>query len=481
MSTDALALFPEIVLALGALLGLLVGSFLPPGREGAVRGIGIVAAVAAAVVALVRSGATTAFGGTFVVDAATDTVRAVVAGAVVVTLVLAGDGAPGVREIPFQTPDVRKPSSLTGAGPAAGRTGRVDTAFAVLVQLSAVGAMVLGGAADLLLLAAAVLLAGLPLAALAGLARDGRSTEAALKYFLSSALFGLVLLTGATVLLGLTGATAYAALGRLTEPTAAGVALLLVLAGLLMTIGGVPAHFWVPDAVDGTSPVTGAVLTTTAKVGGLVAAWRLLVAVPTGVVPWPSLVAVLAVASMTLGNLAAFAQTSLRRLLAYSTISQVGYLLVPVAVAARTPLALPALLGYLAAYAVTNLAVFAVVAARPEALEIADQRGLGRRHPVLAVALVVGLLGLVGTPPTVVFAGKLAGFTAAVDGGMTWLAAVAVLNSVASLVYYLRWIAPVFSAGDPVLRDPVRPRATAVAVVLAVVSVVGGILVALAG
>jgi NADH-quinone oxidoreductase subunit N len=240
-----------------------------------------------------------------------------------------------------------------------------------------------------------------------------------------------------------------------------------------MTIGGVPAHFWVPDAVDGTSPVSGAVLTTTAKVGGLVAVWRLLVAVPADTVPWPLLVAVLAVASMTLGNLAAFAQTSLRRLLAYSTISQVGYLLVPVAVAARTPLALPALLGYLAAYAVTNLAVFAVVAARPEALEIADQRGLGRRHPVLAVSLVVGLLGLVGTPPTVVFAGKLAGFTAAVDGGMTWLAAVAVLNSVASLVYYLRWIAPLFAAGDPVLRDPTAPRARAVAVVLAVVSVVG--------
>ncbi|HEY2223692.1 NADH-quinone oxidoreductase subunit N [Actinomycetospora sp.] len=469
MSTDALALLPEIVLALGAVLGLLVGSFSPPGREGGVRGIGIVAAVAAGVVTVARSGATTAFGGTYVVDAATDTVRVVVAGAVVATLVLAGDVAGNVRKVALQTLDVRKASSITGW------TGRTDTAFAVLVQLSAVGAMVLGGASDLLLLAAAVLLAGLPLAALAGLARDGRSTEAALKYFLSSALFGLVLLTGVTVLLGLTGATAYTALDRLTGPTAgaAAVALLLVLAGLLMTIGGVPAHFWVPDAVDGTSPVSGAVLTTTAKVGGLVAVWRLLVAVPADTVPWPLLVAVLAVASMTLGNLAAFAQTSLRRLLAYSTISQVGYLLVPVAVAARTPLALPALLGYLAAYAVTNLAVFAVVAARPEALEIADQRGLGRRHPVLAVSLVVGLLGLVGTPPTVVFAGKLAGFTAAVDGGMTWLAAVAVLNSVASLVYYLRWIAPLFAAGDPVLRDPTAPRARAVAVVLAVVSVVG--------
>jgi NADH-quinone oxidoreductase subunit N len=478
MTGDALTLLPEIVLALGAVLGLLAGSFLPPGREAPVRGIGIVAAVAAAVVALLVHGGPTAFDGTYTVDVATTTVRVLVGGAVAVTLVLAGD--PDVRRVPLSASspslDVRKPSSITG---------RVDTAFAVLVQLSGVGAMVLGGASDLLLLAAAVLLAGLPLAALAGLRRDGRATEAALKYFLSSALFGLVLLTGVTVLLGLTGATAYAALGRLAAPgptaVAAAVALLLVLAGLLLTIGGVPAHFWVPDAVDGTTPVTGAVLTTTAKLGGVVAAWRLLVAVPSGAIPWPLLVAVLAVASMTLGNLAAFAQTSLRRLLAYSTVSQVGYLLVPVAVAARTPLALPALLGYLAAYAVTNLAVFAVLAARPRALEIADQRGLAGRHPVLAVALAAGLLGLVGTPPTVVFAGKFAGFTAAVDGGMTWLAAVAVLNSIASLFYYLRWIAPVFSAGDPVLRDPVAPRARTVAVVLAVVSVAGGILVAFLG
>lgn len=488
MSEDALVLLPELVLALGAVLGLLTGSFLTPGREGAVRGIGIAAGIAAAAVTLAVRAHATAFGGAVTVDGATDTVRVVVAGAVVVTLLLAGD----------TTVDGR-------AGPEA---GRVDTAFAVLVQLSAVGAMVLGGASDLLLLGAGMLLAGLPLAALAGLRRDGRATEAALKYFLSSALFGLVLLTGVTVLMGLSGSSSYPPLSHLgrgaagpeapgpgaaalapvleglapgAAAVAAAVALVLVLVGLLMTIGGVPAHFWVPDAVDGTSPVTGAVLTTTAKVGGLVAAWRLLTAVPPDAVPWPMLVAVLAVASMTLGNLAAFAQTSLRRLLAYSTISQVGYLLVPLAVAARTPLALPALLAYLVAYTVTNLAVFAVVAARPDALEIADQRGLGHRHPVLAVALAAGLLGLVGTPPTVVFAGKLAGFAAAIDGGMTWLAAVAVVNSVASLVYYLRWIGPVFSVGDPVLRDPLRPRAAALAVVLGTVSVLGGILVAFAG
>ncbi|MFC5062536.1 NADH-quinone oxidoreductase subunit N [Actinomycetospora atypica] len=448
---DLLALAPEALVALGAVLGLLAGTACRPGHEWPVRGIGILAALTAGVVALRAPGPGTAFGGTYAIDAATVAVRVVVAGAVVVTLLLAG------------------------GDPSPPGTGRTDTAFAVLLQLSAVGAMLLGGAVDLLLLAAAFLLAGLPLAALAGLARDGRSAEAALKYFLSSALFGLALLSGVTILLGLTRATSYAALAGLSGPAAA-VAVVLVLAGLLMTLGAVPAHFWVPDAVDGTSPVTGAVLTTTAKIGGLVAVYRLVVAVPG--LPGELIVAVVAVASMTLGNLAAFAQTSLRRLLAYSTVSQVGYLLVPIAVVSRTPLALPALLGYLAAYTVTNLAVFAVLAARPHGLEVGEQRGLARRHPALAVALAVGLLGLVGTPPTLVFAGKLAAFAAALGGGAAWLAAVAVANSVASLFYYLRWIAPVFTAGDPVLRDPVEPRARAVAVVLAVVSVVGTVAVA---
>jgi NADH-quinone oxidoreductase subunit N len=166
-------------------------------------------------------------------------------------------------------------------------------------------------------------------------------------------------------------------------------------------------------------------------------------------VDWPLLIAVLAAATMTLGNLAAFFQTSVKRLLAYSTISQVGYLLMAVAVASRSPLAARSLLFYLAAYAATNLGAFAVVAELPGAATLDSYRGLGRRHPGLAAVLVVCLLGLVGTPPTGVFVGKLEIFTATIDGGYAWLAALAVANTVASLFYYLRWLAPAF------LRRPV--------------------------
>ena len=356
-----------------------------------------------------------------------------------------------------------------------------EAEYTVLVQLAALGAIVMGGAQDLLLLAAAFLLASVPLYALAGWAADGRATEAAMKYYLSGAFTGVALLAGVTLLYGAGGATGYPALrvGLAAGPAAvAAVGLVAVLAGLMFKAGAVPAQFWVPDVTDGTPAPVAAVVTTIPKIGALVATYRLLVeAVPAAVVDWPLLVAVIAAASVTLGNLGAFFQTSVQRLLAYSTISQVGYLLMGVAVAGRSTLALPGLLFYLAGYAVTNLAVFAVAAAVPTARTLDDHRGLARRRPLLAASLVVGLLGLVGTPPTAVFLGKLTLFTAAVDGGMAWLAVLAVVNTVASVFYYLRWIAPAFAAPDPEhpLPGGRTPVATTVAVTAAVASVVLGI------
>lgn len=156
---------------------------------------------------------------------------------------------------------------------------------------------------------------------------------------------------------------------------------------------------------------------------------------------------------MTLGNLAAFAQTDVLRLLAYSTVSQVGYLFMVVAVAAGTDLAVPALAVYLAGYAVTNIGAFAAVVATPAARSITDWATAAGRHRWLVVSLVVCLLGLVGTPPTAVFVGKLGVFAAAWDGALAWLVVLAALNTVASLFYYLRWIAPA-CAGVPAVPVP---------------------------
>src|SRR5262249_37222019 len=223
----------------------------------------------------------------------------------------------------------------------------------------------------------------------------------------------------------------------------AAAGLIAVLAGLMFKTGAVPAQFWVPDVTEGTSTPVAAFVTTIPKIGALAALARLLtVAIPVTVVNWPLLIAILAAATMTLGNMAAFFQTSAKRLLAYSTISQAGYLLIPVAVTPRTHLAITSLLFYLAAYAVTTLGAFAVVAEFPHAATLSDYAGLARRHPGLAAVLAVCLLGLVGTPPTAVFLGKLDVFTAAINGGYSWLAALALANTIPSLFYYLPLLTP---------------------------------------
>jgi NADH-quinone oxidoreductase subunit N len=295
---------------------------------------------------------------------------------------------------------------------------------------------------------AAYLLASIPLYALTGIARTGPGTEAAMKYYLMGALSGVTMLVGVTLLFGVGRSTLYTdlAVALPGAPRAAvAVGLVAVLAGLLFKIGAVPLHFWVPDVVQGATTPVAAFVATIPKIGGLLAIYRLLsTALATVEVDWSLLVAVIAAVTMTLGNLAAFFQEDVRRLLAYSTISQVGYLLMAVAAADRAVLALPALSFYLAAYAVTNLGAFAVVAEIPSARTLADYRGMATRHRWLALSLVIFLLGLIGTPPTAVFIGKLTVFTAAVDAGLGWLAVVAVVNTVASVFYYLRWIAPLF-------------------------------------
>jgi NADH-quinone oxidoreductase subunit N len=438
MNEDPSALIPELLLSGSAVLGLLLGSYLPRRRQYLVRLVASAAAGGGLVATAVAATAPgrVVFGTSYSVDTLTSATRAVVLGALLAVLALSVEATRGHPR---------------------------ETEFVVLLQLGALGAVALGGANDLLLLFAAFLLASIPLYALAGWDRSPSGVEAAMKYYLSGAFLGVTMLTGITLLYGTGGTTAYGPLrdGLATAPTApVAVGLIAVLAGITFKIGAVPGHFWVPDVTDGTPTAVAAVVTTIPKIGGIVAAYRLLVgAVPAEVVDWPLLIALLAAASMTLGNLAAFFQTSVQRLLAYSTVSQVGYLLMAVAVAARTGLAQPALLFYLAGYAVTNLGAFAVVAALPNARTVADYRGAARRHPTLVAALVVCLLGLVGTPPTAVFLGKLTVFTAAIDGGYAWLAVLALANTVASVFYYLRWIAPAFvrlpePADEPAVLAP---------------------------
>ncbi|MEV8637553.1 NADH-quinone oxidoreductase subunit N [Streptosporangium sp. NPDC051023] len=421
MRDDPLDLLPELFLLGGAVLGLIAGAFLPRERRRPVAwicGLGLVCGLVAASAAAAGPGGT-AFA-SYVLDPLTHVTRITVALSTLLAVTLASGWARG--------------------------HGR-ETEMHVLLVLAALGTIALAGAGDLLVLVAAYLLASIPGYALAGLAGDAAGTEAALKYYLMGAFLGVLTLAGVTLLHGLAGTTAYAGLGgRLQAVPSAAVACALVtlLAGVLFKAGGVPGHFWVPDVAQGAPAAVAAFVTTVPKLGAFAALFRMAEGFFTAsAADWRLLLALVSVATMTLGNLAAFFQDNVRRLLAYSTISQAGYLLLPVVAAGRGGLARPALLFYLGAYAVTNLGAFAVVvAAGRDSLN--GYTGLARRAPALAASLTVCLLGLVGTPPTAVFFGKLMAFAAAWDGGYAWLAVVAAVNTVASVFYYLRWIVPVF-------------------------------------
>ena len=454
MTQDVVRLLPEALLAGGAVIGLLLGSYLPRNRQWPVRALAATVCAGGLVATVVRwpGQSVTVFAGTYSIDVATAAARVVILGSVLLVLALSAEQTRGDRR---------------------------ESEFVVLVLLAALGAVLLAGAGDLLLLMAAYLLASVPLYALTGFAKDATGTEASLKYYLLGALLGVFLLFGVMLLFGAGEATRYAELSdRLPAAPIALVVVggILVLAGLLFKAGAVPAHFWVPDVTEGARPGVGALVTTVPKIGAVIAIHRLVQgALQPADLDWGLLLALIAAVTMTLGNLAAFFQNNVRRLLAYSTISQVGYLLMALAAAGHSTLALPALLLYLGAYAVTNLGAFAVVCAVPDAHTLDDYRGLRGRHRWLALSLVVCLLGLVGTPPTGVFAGKLTVFTAAFDAGLGWLVVLAAVNTVASLFYYLRWLAPALGAGSGPVARPGN-WATATAYAAAPLSIAVGVL-----
>ncbi len=415
-------LLPEIVLFLGGLAVLMSGSFLPRTRQWVTQGIAATSLIVAAIAAAVDlpGPAQAAMSGTFTADTATGVARIAASLGTLVVLALASDEIAG--------------------------SPRESETYALLL-FSTTGTLVLAGADDLLVVIVGFLLASVPLYGLIGIARTPLGAEAAMKTYLMGALFGILLLAGVTVLYGVTATTSYAELtDRLADaPTAAVAAGVVgVLAGLMFKAGGVPGHFWIPDAAQGAGGAVAAFLTTVPKIGAVIAAFRIVATLP-DTLAWPLLIALIAVASMTLGNLAAYWQTHPRRLLGWSTVSQVGYMLVPVAVAGRSDLALPSLLLYLTGYTATNLAAFAVTTALPDRRNLESYRGLAREQPWLAASLTVALLGLVGTPPTAVFFSKLTTAASAWDGDHAWLAVVVFINSVISLFYYLRWIAPVYA------------------------------------
>jgi NADH-quinone oxidoreductase subunit N len=309
----------------------------------------------------------------------------------------------------------------------------------------------MASAADLIMLYLAVETTSIPLYVMAGFfTHDPKSVESGLKYILFGAMTSAIMLYGFSLLYGFTGTTQIYQLGNLLlngkVPLFAQVmAIMLVLVGFGFKISAVPFHFWAPDVYEGSPTPVAGFLSTTSKAAGFAVLLRVMIAVfpPQAVSPSPSqaftvIVATLAVVSMFVGNLLALAQRNIKRLLAYSSIAQAGYILV--GVAANSALGTSSAVYYLMAYLLTNLAAFGIVTIVGKTVgsdELSAYAGLSRRSPGLALALLVCMLSLGGIPPFAGFFAKVWVFGAAVQSGLVWLALLGFINSMIALYYYL--------------------------------------------
>ncbi|MEE8449000.1 MAG: NADH-quinone oxidoreductase subunit N [Thermodesulfobacteriota bacterium] len=350
--------------------------------------------------------------------------------------------------------------------------------YYALIIFSTLGMMVMGMAGDLLMVFLGMELLSVPIYILAGfLKRDARSNEAALKYFLLGAFSAAFLLYGIALIYGAAGTTNIEGIARFASGPGAlknpfllmGMGLIII--GLGFKVALVPFHMWTPDAYEGAPVAVTAFMSVAPKAAGFAVFLRvLLVALPSARADWLIIISVLAVLTMTLGNVAAIAQTNIKRMLAYSSIAHAGYILV--ALVAGDEMGGSAVLFYLLVYSLMNLGAFGIVillvTGGEERSRLSDFAGLATSHPVAAAAMALFMLSLTGIPPTAGFVGKFYLFSAAVNAGFIWLAIIAVLNSAVSVYYYLRVIIIMYmSEASSVERPLILSPSSVIALVLA--------------
>lgn len=334
--------------------------------------------------------------------------------------------------------------------------------FFFLLLSAVAGAVTLAASRDLLTLVVALEVVSLPAFGLVALRReDARGSEAALKLFLVSVVSTAVTLFGLSLVYGVTGQVhldrVAAALGDPSRPPVLTLGVVLALAGFAFKVAAVPFHFWAPDTYQGAPVPVAAFLSVVSKAAGFAGLGLLLTrAFPAYADSWAPVLAVVAAVTMTVGNVVALRQTQAVRLLAWSSVAQSGYMLVPLGAAtpATADRAFASTMAYVLAYAVMNLGAFAVVTLvgrHRAANRIADYRGLGRTEPLSAFALAFALACLAGLPPGLIglFA-KVVVFRAPVEAGVGWLAVVMAVNVAIGLWYYLAWAAALYArAAEP--------------------------------
>jgi NADH-quinone oxidoreductase subunit N len=348
--------------------------------------------------------------------------------------------------------------------------------FYTLLLFATFGAMMLASAGDLLTIFLGLETMSIGAYALTAFRRASpRSAEGALKYFLLGSfaaalmLYGFALLYGATGHTDLVGIGASLAKGGVKNPLVI-LSLALILAGLVFKVSGVPFHMWTPDAYEGAPTPATTYMAVAVKSGGFAMMLRVLLTAfgdpksTSWAAGWPPVLAGVAVLTMTVANLIAGRQDSVKRMLAYSSIAHAGYLLIGVVASMRhAPEAQASVLFYLLTYTVSTAGAFGALvlcgSRGAEAVSYEDLSGIGRRHPAAALAFSLFLVSLAGIPPTAGFFGKWFIFRAAMDGGFYWLSLIAFMNSVLAVYYYLRVLVYMYmrepAAGAPV-ATPMR-------------------------
>jgi NADH-quinone oxidoreductase subunit N len=362
--------------------------------------------------------------------------------------------------------------------------GLLKFEYPILIALSVVGMMLMVSSGDLILLYMGLELQSLALYVVATMNRDSlKSTEAGLKYFILGALASGLLLYGASLTYGYAGTTLFAGIISTISEDGMSIGLLMglafMLAGLAFKISAVPFHMWTPDVYEGApTPVT-AFFATAPKVAAMALIARV-VHDAFGAAPgdWSQIIALLAVASMFVGAIAAIGQRDLKRLMAYSSISHMGFAMV--GLASGTTEGVQAMLIYMAIYVIMSIGVFAFMLTMARdgraVTDIESLRQLSKVEPLKALALLVLMFSLAGVPPLLGFFGKFAVLMAAVNAGLTWLAIAGVIASVIGAFYYLRIVYYMYFGADSEPLDRVKAPVQATLLVASAALMVLGII-----
>lgn len=318
-----------------------------------------------------------------------------------------------------------------------------------LILFATVGMMLMAAGTDLMVIFLGLEVLSVSLYVLAGFNRGSmKSNEAGLKYFLLGAFSTGFLLYGMALTYGATGTTKVAKIAAFITEAGIGTSNIMLLAGMLLMATGfafkvaaAPFHMWTPDVYEGAPTPMTAFMSVGPKAAGFAAFLRVfLVALPALQPEWTWLIWVLAVLTMTVGNITALYQQNIKRMLAYSSIAHAGYVLV--GFAAGNAVGTAGVLFYMLSYAFMNIGAFAIIILvgkkGEENSNVSDYAGFGYKHPILGIAMCIFLFSLAGIPPAAGFIGKFYLFSGAVQAGYIWLAVIGVLNSAASVYYYLR-------------------------------------------